>query len=102
MLHVLVSEFGGGFGSTLISTASGTTAISDHKGVLVLGQMLGQILAIRCEGNCGWDMTLFVSSGAIDVDYGDLAVLDGLLKLLDADIGKLTGKQSRGKEGKSD
>ena len=102
MLHVLVSEFGGGFGSTLIGTATGATAISDHEGVLVLGQVLGQILAIRREGNCGRNMSLFVSSGAIDVDYGDLAVFDGLLKFLDADIGKLTGKQCGGEEGQSD
>jgi len=102
MLHVFVSEFGGGFGSTLIGTASGAAAISDYKGVLVLGQVLGQILAIRREGNCGRNMSLFVSSGAIDVDYGDLAVFDGLLKFLDADIGKLTGKQCGGEEGKSD
>ena len=99
MLHVLVSELGGGTGSTLVGTASRPSAIGYDQGALVLGQMLGKLLAIRCEGNCGRDMTLFVRTGTVYIDYSYLAILNGLLKFLNADIGKLTSEQSRGKEG---
>ena len=92
MLDVLVTELGRCTSSTLVSAASGASAISNYKGALVLGQMLGKFLAIRREGDCSRDMSLFVRTGAIYVDHGNLSVLDCLLQFLDADIWEFTGK----------
>ena len=101
MLHVLVTEFGSGLGSTLIGTASGTSAIGDNEGVLVLGKKLGQVLALRVEMNGARDMALLVGGVPVDVDHGNLAGLDGFLQVLDADIGILTSEKTGRKEGKN-
>ena len=101
MLHVLVSELGGGTGSTLVGTASRPSAIGYDQGALVLGQVLGEFLAIRSEGNCGWDMSLFVRTGSVYVDHGNLSVLNGFLQFLDADVRKLARKKTCGKKRKN-
>jgi len=102
MLHVLISELGRGTGAALVCAASWTTAIGNNQGALILGQVLGKLLAIGSKGNCGRDVALFVGTCSVYVDYGNFAVLNGFLEFLNADIRKLTSEQSRGEERKND
>jgi hypothetical protein len=91
VLYVAVSEFLSCCCTSFVSLASWTSAICNDKSLLVFWEKLGEFLAFGCEVDGARDMTFLVGTGSIDVDYSDLAFLDGFLEILNADVGIFSG-----------
>ena len=92
VLHVFEAQSLGGGSATLVGFAGRATAVSHHEGALVgLGQLLGEVVFVL-EGNGARDVAaLGEGLRAIHVDHDNLASLDGLVEVSDADVGVLTG-----------
>ena len=91
VLYVLVAELLGSGSASLVGLAPRTTAIGNDQGLLVLWEKLTQVFAFAGEVYGSRDVPFLKGAGAVDVDDGNLACLDGGLEILDADVGIFPG-----------
>lgn len=98
MLYVFVTKLRRSTSSALIGAASRASAISNNQGAFVFWQVLGKLFSVGSIGYRGWDVSLFIRTGSVYVDHGNLTGLNGFLQFLDADIGKLAGKKTASEE----